>query len=279
MKSGMMAAETAYNALHPDKEIEIEKNSLDQPLEGSAREAVDMSPYETAFKESWVYKELNEVRNLRPSFHNPLGLWGGMAYSGLDSMFLKGRTPWTLRNTWEDHAATKKASECQPIDYPAPDGKLSFDILTSVSLTGTNHAEDQPVHLRLPKDEGARARHVETNVDGTSDLPYRICVLSSPDSSPPHFNRICGSSRSRMPSCRVRVSGCRGRCCRRQREEIRDQLAELYSRECESIISALQSRVLMPRDSVFTAQDVFHQDADAGYHLVCARRRRRSQVQ
>lgn len=168
MKSGMMAAETAFNALHPDKEVEITKNSLDQPLEGSAQEAVDMSPYETAFKESWVYKELNEVRNLRPSFHNPLGLWGGMAYSGVDSLFLKGRTPWTLRNSWEDHAATKKASECQPIDYPQPDGKLSFDILTSVSLTGTNHAEDQPVHLRLPKDEGARARHTETNVNGES---------------------------------------------------------------------------------------------------------------
>ena len=179
MKSGMMAAETAYKALHPDNEVEIDKNSLDQPLEGSAREAVDMSPYETAFKESWVYKELKEVRNLRPSFHNPLGLWGGMAYSGVDSLILKGRTPWTLRNTWEDHAATKKASECQPIDYPPPDGKLSFDILTSVSLTGTNHAEDQPVHLRLPKDEGARARHTETNVNGefaTRHLTRRLSI-------------------------------------------------------------------------------------------------------
>ncbi len=55
-------------------------------------------------------------------------------------------------------------SECQPIDYPAPDGKISFDILTSVSLTGTNHAENQPVHLQLPKEEGARARHTEKNV-------------------------------------------------------------------------------------------------------------------
>jgi hypothetical protein len=161
MKSGMMAAETAYAALHPDKQVEISKNSLYQPLDGTAQEAVDMSPYETAFKQSWVYKELNEVRNLRPSFHNPLGI---------DSLILKGRTPWTLRNTWEDHAATKKASECQKIEYPAPDGKLSFDILTSVSLTGTNHAEDQPVHLRLPKDEGARARHTETNVNGEQGI-------------------------------------------------------------------------------------------------------------
>jgi electron-transferring-flavoprotein dehydrogenase len=58
-------------------------------------------------------------------------------------------------------------SECQPIDYPAPDGKLSFDILTSVSLTGTNHAENQPVHLRLPEEAGARERHTQINVSGT----------------------------------------------------------------------------------------------------------------
>jgi len=61
-------------------------------------------------------------------------------------------------------------SECKPIDYPLPDGKLSFDILTSVSLTGTNHAENQPVHLQLPKEEGARARHTETNVSGESSV-------------------------------------------------------------------------------------------------------------
>jgi len=62
------------------------------------------------------------------------------------------------------------SSECKPIDYPLPDGKLSFDILTSVSLTGTNHAENQPVHLQLPKEEGARARHTETNVSGESSI-------------------------------------------------------------------------------------------------------------
>lgn len=59
-------------------------------------------------------------------------------------------------------------SECTPIEYPAPDGKLSFDILTSVSLTATNHAENQPVHLRLPKDEDAKRRHTQTNVAGAS---------------------------------------------------------------------------------------------------------------
>jgi electron-transferring-flavoprotein dehydrogenase len=66
------------------------------------------------------------------------------------------------------------SSECKPIDYPLPDGKLSFDILTSVSLTGTNHAENQPVHLQLPK-----ARHTETNVSGESSVsvPFRLYIF------------------------------------------------------------------------------------------------------
>lgn len=94
MKSGMLAAEAAIEA-------------LDQVEETG--EPIDMSGYEQGFKDSWIYKELHEVRNLRPSFHNPLGLWGGMAYSGVDSLFLKGRVPWTFRNSWEDYQATKPA--------------------------------------------------------------------------------------------------------------------------------------------------------------------------
>ncbi|EIW72925.1 hypothetical protein TREMEDRAFT_72933 [Tremella mesenterica DSM 1558] len=162
MKSGILAAETAYSALHPEKEIDT-----DQPL--------DMSPYEEAVKASYIWKELKEVRNLRPSFHNPLGLWGGMAYSGVDSLILRGRVPWTFHNKIEDYAATKKSSEVKPIQYPQPDGKLSFDILTSVSLTGTNHAENQPVHLRLPDEQDARARHTETNVKDYAGLLGNVC--------------------------------------------------------------------------------------------------------
>lgn len=163
MKSGMLAAETAFNALSSattaaEAEAEAE--------EESSREPIDMSPYEDAFRSSWIYKELKEVRNLRPSFHTPLGLYGGIAYSGVDSLILKGRVPWTFRNSFEDHASTKRKDEVEEIKYPAPDGKLSFDILTSVSLTGTNHAEGQEVHLKLPKEEGARARHTKRNVEG-----------------------------------------------------------------------------------------------------------------
>ncbi|KAM0791357.1 hypothetical protein ACM66B_005824 [Microbotryomycetes sp. NB124-2] len=163
MKSGMLAAEEAFAA--------IEK--LPEDFELSSSEPVDISSYETAFENSWVAQELKEVRNLRPSFHGALGNWGGMAYSGLDSMFLKGRVPWTLHHPSEDYAATKKASEFEPIDYPAPDGVLSFDILTSVSRTGTNHAENQPVHLHIEKKD--RPAHVRKNVEEYAGLLGRAC--------------------------------------------------------------------------------------------------------
>jgi electron-transferring-flavoprotein dehydrogenase len=97
MKSGMLAAETAFKAI-----TSTESESESAP-------ALDMSGYETAVKDSWIWDELKQVRNLRPSFHNPLGLWGGIAYSGLDSMILRGRVPWTFRNKVEDYAFTKKA--------------------------------------------------------------------------------------------------------------------------------------------------------------------------
>lgn len=94
MKSGMLAGEAAYAQLTSEADP-------DAP--------VDLSAYETAVKGSWIWKELNEVRNIRPSFHGPLGNYGGMAYSGVDSLLLKGRVPWTFRNKVEDFDATKKA--------------------------------------------------------------------------------------------------------------------------------------------------------------------------
>lgn len=97
MKSGMLAAESAFKAITSTE------------TETDPEHPVDMAPYEQAIKDSWIYKELHEVRNLRPSFHNPLGLYGGVAYSGLDSLILKGRVPWTFRNKVEDYAHTKKA--------------------------------------------------------------------------------------------------------------------------------------------------------------------------
>ena len=93
-----------------------------------------------------MWDELYRARNIRPGFHK--GLWPGMLYAGLDTYLLRGRAPWTLHHK-PDHIQLKKASECAPIDYPKPDGKVSFDRNSSVFLSATNHEEDQPVHLTL----------------------------------------------------------------------------------------------------------------------------------
>jgi electron-transferring-flavoprotein dehydrogenase len=142
MKSGMLAAEAAYSALQSNKDND-----------GS----VFLYEYEDALRSSTIWSELKEVRNIRPSFHNPLGLYGGVIYSGIEAFLLKGKVPWTLKHGKPDYAATKLADQCKKIEYPKPDGKISFDILTSVSRTGTNHEEDQPVHLRV-KDWDAHAK-------------------------------------------------------------------------------------------------------------------------
>lgn len=105
-----------------------------------------MAPYEIALRNSWIAKELYGVRNIRPAFR--YGLWVGLLYSALDTYVFRGRAPWTMRHH-ADHTALKKASECAPIAYPPPDGVLSFDRLSSVYLSNTNHEEDQPAHLTL----------------------------------------------------------------------------------------------------------------------------------
>ncbi|KAI8323644.1 hypothetical protein GQ54DRAFT_257800 [Martensiomyces pterosporus] len=135
MKSGILAADSAYKA------IVTEGKGEDAPIV--------LSEYEEAFKSSSIYKELHEVRNVRPSFHTGLGIWGGMMWAGLDTLILKGRVPFTFQHKDPDHAMLKPAAMHKPIEYPKPDNEITFDILTSVSRTGTNHAENQPVHLRL----------------------------------------------------------------------------------------------------------------------------------
>ncbi|KAK0938124.1 hypothetical protein LTR29_010348 [Friedmanniomyces endolithicus] len=134
MRSGMLAAEAAYDALAGTKDTEG---------------AVFLFDYEEKLRSSSIWRELKQVRNMRPSFNTPLGLYGGIAYSGLEAYILRGYSPWTLKHRHRDHEATKPADQCKKIEYPKPDGKISFDILTSVSRTGTNHEEDQPCHLQV----------------------------------------------------------------------------------------------------------------------------------
>lgn len=161
MKSGMVAGETAFDVIMSARG-------------GEGSKPADMSEYEVALKNSWVWSDLKEVRNLRPSFNTRLGMWGGIAYSGIDSLVLKGRTPWTFRNSkLSDAEHTQPASKFKPIEYPPPQPPLSTDILTSVALTGTNHAEDQPVHLRIEED--VRRKHVEVNVGEYAGLLGRAC--------------------------------------------------------------------------------------------------------
>ena len=176
MRSGMLAAQAAYSALTTN------------PDQGT----VFLYDYEDALRESSIWKELKEVRNMRPSFHSPLGLYGGIMYSGLEAYLFRGKTPWTLKHAGTDYGATKRADECSKIEYPKPDGKISFDILTSVSRTGTNHEEDQPVHLQVedweehardqyPKFKGVENRFCPAGVyeyveDDTKDVGMRFQI-------------------------------------------------------------------------------------------------------
>jgi len=129
MKSGMLAAEAVAEAL--------ERNRPAEP-----------DTYEARFRESWLFEELRGARNIRPSFAK-LGLYGGIAYSALDTVLLRGRAPWTMHHAHADHEGLRLAKDAPRIAYPKPDGKLTFDRLSSVFISNTNHAEDQPPHLQL----------------------------------------------------------------------------------------------------------------------------------
>ena len=102
--------------------------------------------YPERLRHTWVWDELQRARNIRPSFR--WGLYGGIAYSALDTYLFRGKAPWTLHHH-PDHTQLKKASDCTPIQYPKPDGKISFDRLSSVFVSNTNHEEDQRSHLTL----------------------------------------------------------------------------------------------------------------------------------
>lgn len=102
--------------------------------------------YEKALRSSWLGTELKQARNIRPSFNR--GYWQGMLYSAIDQWVFAGKAPWTFRNH-VDHLSLKPAKYAKPINYPKPDGKLSFRKLDQVFLSGTQHEEDQPCHLKL----------------------------------------------------------------------------------------------------------------------------------
>lgn len=133
LKSGMLAAESAFEALRTGGELD------DYPL---------------AFRSSWLYQELWKARNFKPYMNR--GLYLGSILFGLEQKAFQGKVPWTLRNA-ADHEKLLPAKQCTPITYPRPDGEISFDRLSSVFLSNTNHEENQPCHLRLKDDHRAIA--------------------------------------------------------------------------------------------------------------------------
>ena len=129
IKTGMLVAEAAYDAVV------------------AGRQHDELSAYPEAFEASWLAAELNKDRNFKNWFKK--GLTVGTVMNGLEQLVMRGHAPWTLHRHEPDYAQLKPAAECAPIDYPKPDGKLTFDRLSSVFVSNTNHEENQPAHLTL----------------------------------------------------------------------------------------------------------------------------------
>ncbi|HYS76714.1 MAG TPA: electron transfer flavoprotein-ubiquinone oxidoreductase [Burkholderiales bacterium] len=129
IKSGMLAAEAAFDALQV------------------GRSGDELDAYNAAFQDSWLFDELYRARNFKQWMSK--GLYSGTLMVGVEQTLLGGKFPWTLHHRHADHECLRPASECKPIDYPKPDGKLTFDRLSSVFISNTNHEENQPCHLVL----------------------------------------------------------------------------------------------------------------------------------
>ncbi len=129
MKTGMLAADAAFDAI------------------AAGRAQDELVAYTSAFEQSWLHEELHVARNFKPWMSK--GLYTGTLMVGIDQVLFRGKAPWTLHHTHADHECLKPAAECTPIVYPKPDGKLTFDRLSSVFISNTNHTEHQPAHLTL----------------------------------------------------------------------------------------------------------------------------------
>lgn len=151
IKSGKLAAEAAFDAIQSDRQQD------------------ELIAYTKEFKDSWLHEELYRARNFKPSMSK--GLYAGTLLVGIDQVLFRGKAPWTMRIKRSDHEYLRPAAECQPISYPKPDGTLTFDRLSSVFLSNTNHDEDQPVHLTL-KDP---AIPVEVNLNTYAGPESRYC--------------------------------------------------------------------------------------------------------
>ncbi|MCG2592944.1 electron transfer flavoprotein-ubiquinone oxidoreductase [Ramlibacter sp. XY19] len=129
IKTGMLAAKAAYDAIQHDRQHD------------------ELTAYPEMFERSWLHKELNKARNFKQWFKKGRSI--ATLMTGIEQFVLRGHIPWTIHRAKPDHVYLKPAADCKPIVYPKPDGKLTFDRLSSVFISNTNHAEDQPAHLTL----------------------------------------------------------------------------------------------------------------------------------
>ena len=157
LKSGKMCAEAIFDALQT---VDAEADNAVYPL---------LEAYPKAFKESWLHEELNKARNFKQWFKK--GLYIGALMTGIEQWLFKGKMPWTIHRTKADHEYLKPAAECTKIEYPKPDGKLTFDRLSSVFLSSTHHDDNQPIHLTL-KDASVP---VKVNLDKYAGPEQRYC--------------------------------------------------------------------------------------------------------
>ena len=168
MKSGMLCADAAFDALAAEGPV----GTLDA--------------YPAALRASWVWEELRAVRNIRPAFQK--GLYVGLAHAALDTYVVRGKAPWTFRHH-PDHDSLRPLAASLPIAYPKPDGRVSFDRLSSVFLSATNHEENQPAHLRL-RDAAVPVAHNLALYDAPEQ---RYCpagvyeIVRAPDGSAPRL--------------------------------------------------------------------------------------------
>ena len=175
IKSGMLAAEAAFEAL------------------SAGRSGDELETFPETLAKSWLHKELYQARNFKPYMKR--GLRIGSLLFGIDQKLFGGRLPWTLHNS-ADHLALKPAADYAPIDYPKPDGVLSFDRLSSVFISNTHHEEDQPCHLRLK--------------DDSVPIAINLAVYDAPEQRycPAGVYEIVRDVEGKNPSLRINASNC-----------------------------------------------------------------------
>jgi len=169
LKSGALAAEATFAALSKEEGIDPVAESYEYP---EGYKAQELTSYEDSVKGSWIHDELYEVRNSHEAFSR-WGIGGGLIYTGLTAHLTKGREPWTLEHKTTDADKTKECKDFEPIQYPAPDGKITFDLLTNLQRSGTYHADDQPSHLRIKPELGDIPKHVSLQTYGGPE--QRFC--------------------------------------------------------------------------------------------------------